>query len=186
MDEQARRVRNTQRLAELYPGFATRVAAIVAALERAGFRPRIQAAWRSIAAQHEAYERGTSRVKFGFHNVTGPGGEPEALAVDLLDDDFPLHPRKEYLLRLAAECARVRCRTGIAWGLPAKLRDAVAAAVATGQWDAAVKVGWDPTHVEPTDVTVAEARAGARPAALPRSLVTRKRTGSKTRKHRPR
>lgn len=182
MDETARQARNTQRLTELYPSFASRITSILAELEAAGFRPRIQDAWRSPEQQLEAYRKGNSKLRFGFHNVTGADGKPESLAVDLLDDDFPLNPRKEYLLRLAAAAAKVKCITGIAWGLPIALQSAVLAAVETQHWSAQVKVGWDPTHVEPSDVTVQEAALGVRPADLSsRKRATRKRRKRATR-----
>jgi hypothetical protein len=163
MKEEARRARNVRALPELHPVFGRRVAEIIGALERFGYRPRIQDAWRSPEAQRDAFDSGNSRLKFGFHNVTGPNGEAESLAVDLLDDDFPLNPRKDYLLHLAAAAKDARCRTGLGWGLPPKLAAAVDAAVASGHWNADVKIGWDPTHVEPADLTVAQAAAGRRP-----------------------
>jgi hypothetical protein len=162
--EDARRARNARALKELHPAFGRRVSQIIAALERLHYRPRIQDAWRSPQAQLEAFNAGNSRLEFGFHNVTGANGEAEALAVDLLDDDFPLNPRRDYLLRRAAAATDVSCRTGVAWGLPPNLAAAVEAAVASGQWNAKVKIGWDPTHVEPVDVTLAQAAAGRRPA----------------------
>jgi hypothetical protein len=163
MKEAARNSRNTQRLTELYPAFAKRVAKLIEDLEAQGFRPRIQDAWRSEEAQRIAFEAGKSNVRFGFHNVTGKKGEPEALAVDLLDDDFPLNPRREYLLRLAGAARDRSLNTGIGWGLKPKLREAVDHAIATQQWNAVVKIGWDPCHVEPTGITIAQARSGERP-----------------------
>jgi hypothetical protein len=168
MKEAARRARNARELSELHPVFSRRVADIIAALEGLDYRPRIQDAWRSPEEQLEAFNSGNSRLRFGFHNVSGTNGEPEALAVDLLDDDFPLNPRKDYLLHLAAAAKDVKCRTGLVWGLPRSLAEAVEAAVASGQWNAEVKIGWDPTHVEPVDVTVAQAAAGRRPYDVPR------------------
>ena len=163
MDERARLSRNAQRLGELHTAFARRIRRVLAALEAKGYRPRIQDAWRSPADQLKAFARGTSKLKFGFHNVTRANGRPEALAVDILDDDFPLNPRGDYLLQLAAASGRVQCRTGIAWGLPPALAKAVADAVANGAWRARIKIGWDPTHVEPADLTLAAAKAGKRP-----------------------
>ena len=81
MNEPARRQRNADRLKQLFPTFAARVAAVIAELEDEGWRPRIQDAWRSIAAQESAYTTGHSKLKFGFHNVTGADDRPEALAV---------------------------------------------------------------------------------------------------------
>lgn len=164
MNEAARRQRNQQRLQELYPTFASRVAATIAELEGEGWRPRIQDAWRSPLAQLAAWEAGHSKLKWGFHNATGAGGKPEALAVDMLDDDAPLTPGKPYLLRLAAAAENAGLTTGIRWGLGKALARAVDDAIANREWHAPVKIGWDPTHVEPTGLTVAQAREGLRPA----------------------
>jgi|SRR5215210_1080333 len=95
MNEGARKERNQQRLSECFPAFAQRVEAVIRDLEDEGFRPRIQDAHRSIEDQLLAFKKGNSRVKFGFHNVTGSGGRSDALAVDLLDDDHPLVPAGE-------------------------------------------------------------------------------------------
>lgn len=163
MKEEARVQRNKSMLTECYPFFRKALAAILKEMEARGFRPRIQQAWRSPAEQLAAFTSGHSKLKFGFHNVTGPNGEKESLAVDMLDDDNPLNSAKRYLLNLA-DCARKRgCQTGILWGLPAALRDGVDQAIAAKRFDAPVKVGWDPTHIEPLGMTAAEARAGKRP-----------------------
>lgn len=163
MKEDARLLRNKTMLAECYPVFAKTLAAVLKELEKRGFRPRIQQAWRSPEEQLQAFLSGHSKLKFGFHNVTGAHGEKESLAVDLLDDDNPLNPRRRYLLNLA-DCARQRgLVTGILWGLPKALADGVDAAILAKKFDADVKIGWDPTHVEPTGITPVEAKAGKRP-----------------------
>ncbi len=164
MNETTRHHRNAQRLQQLYPAFAARVAAVISELESEGWRPRIQDAWRSAAAQEAAWAAGHSALKFGFHNVTGLGGRPEALAVDLLDDDSPLNPGRPYLLRLAAAAEAIGLDSGIRWGLSKKLAYAIDQAIALRAWDAPVKLGWDPTHVQVAGLTVAQARAGQRPA----------------------
>lgn len=164
MKEAERKLRNEARYQELYPTFRVRLKRVVAALEASGFRPRIQEAWRSPADQKKAFETGHSKLLFGFHNITAKDGTPEALAVDLLDDDAPLNPSKRYLLQLAAAAESAGLVTGIRWGVPAKLVVAIDEAIANKNWDAAVKIGWDPTHVQPVDLTVAEARGGKRPA----------------------
>lgn len=164
MKEAARKQRNTDRLTTLYPTFAARVGRVIAQLEASGLRPRIQDAWRSPEDQRKAYESGHSKLLFGFHNVTGQAGRAEALAVDLLDDDAPLEPGRAYMLKLAAAAARESLATGVRWGLPKKLRSAIDAAIVNADWTANVKIGWDPLHVEPTGITVAEARGGRRPA----------------------
>lgn len=163
MNELARKKRNEDRLKELYPTFRARLTKVIESLEASQLRPRIQDAWRSPADQKKAYESGHSKLLYGFHNVTGTNGAPEALAVDLLDDDNPLNPRKPYLLQLAAAAEEAGLITGIRWGVPAKLVPGIDAAVASKDWSAPVKVGWDPTHVQPINITVAEAKAGGRP-----------------------
>lgn len=163
MKEADRKARNETRLAELFPTFSKRVARVIGALEGDGVRPRIQDAWRSPADQKKAFDAGNSKLLFGFHNVTGGDGKPEAMAVDMLDDDSPLAPGKAYLLRLAAAAEKEGLITGIRWGAPKALAEATNTAIAQKDWKADVKIGWDPTHIQPTDVTVAEAKAGKRP-----------------------
>lgn len=164
MNEAARLQRNADRMKQLHPNFARRLDEVIAALEAQGLRPRIQDAWRSPEEQRKAFEAGHSKLLFGFHNVTAADGRPEALAVDLLDDDAPLAPGRPYLLKLAAAAGDAGLTTGIRWGLAQKLRTAIDLAIETQAWEAPVKVGWDPLHVEPTGITVAQARAGMRPA----------------------
>jgi len=164
MNEAQRQKRNRDRLTECFPKFGHRVAAVIAALEAQGLRPRIQDAWRSIPDQIAAFNAGNSKVKFGFHNITGEHGEKEALAVDLLDDDAPLSPSTKYLLMVAKAAREQGLQTCILWDLPKRLQDGVEAAIAAGNFDARVKVGWDPTHIEPTGITIAEAKSGKRPA----------------------
>mgnify|MGYP000863865664 CR=1 FL=1 len=164
MKEPARKARNAERKATLYPTFAARLEQVITELEDENLRPRIQDAWRSPEDQLIAFKEGHAKLKYGFHNVTGPNGKKEALAVDLLDDDAPLKPGTPYILRLAAAAERHGLTTGVRWGLPMKLRQGIDKAIAEKNWDAPVKVGWDPLHIEPTGITVAEAKAGKRPA----------------------
>lgn len=163
MKEAARKKRNDDRLLELYPTFRARIEQVIVALEAKGIRPRIQDAWRSPADQEKAFRSGHSKLLFGFHNVTASNGTPEALAVDLLDDDSPLSPSTNYLLQLAAAAEAAALITGIRWGVPKKLVSGIDAAIVAQDWNAKVKVGWDPTHIQPTDITVADAKAGQRP-----------------------
>ena len=163
MNEAARKARNDQRLKELFPTFRARLERVIAELEGNGLRPRIQDGWRSPADQLKAFNNGNSKLRFGFHNVTSSSGSAESLAVDMLDDDSPLASRKPYLLQLAAAAEKAGLATGIRWGVPKSLRGAIDAAIAAKDWDANVKIGWDPTHVEPTGITVAEAKSGKRP-----------------------
>ena len=73
MTEVDRKARNAEKLAQLYPNFAKRIAKVIAALEADGIRPRIQDAYRSPADQLIAFNKGNSKLKFGFHNATTIG-----------------------------------------------------------------------------------------------------------------
>ncbi len=163
MKEAARHRRNRERLQELHPAFAARVAAVIDELQAEGWRPRIQTAWRPADDQAATQAAGHTRLKFGFHNITGANGEPQALAADLLDGDSPLDPGKPYLLRLAAAAENAGLTSGIRWGLPSALARAIDVAITNREWQAPVKIGWDPTHLQPQGLTVAQARAGQRP-----------------------
>ncbi len=163
MKEADRLARNATMLDQLYPTFRKKIAAVIGDLEGHRYRPRIQCAWRSPQEQREAYNSGHSKLLFGFHNVTGDGGKPEALAVDLLDDDHPCQEGKRFLLMMASSAQTHGCSTGVRWGLPTAMRTAIDKAIADKDWDAAVKIGWDPCHIEPAGMTAGQAKAGARP-----------------------
>ena len=164
MDEAQRKARNTQRMQECHTWFRKHLEVTIKILEDLGFRPRIQDAWRSEEDQLKAFNLGRSKLRYGFHNVTGAQGQKEALAVDLLDDNSPLNPSLPYLLAVAIVANQHRLTTGLTWGLPARLRKPIEAAIDARKFDASIaKVGWDPCHVEVTGVTVAEAKAGRRP-----------------------
>ena len=96
--------------------------------------------------------------------VTGAAGAKESLACDVLDDDNPLAPRTRYLLALTLACRAEGLETGLLWGLPARLKAGVEAALAAKDIDAKLKLGWDPAHAQATGLTPAEAKTGARPA----------------------
>jgi hypothetical protein len=163
MQEQQRLGRNQNRLAECHEVFAEALARLIADMERLGFRPRIQDAWRSPEAQLEAFNTGKSELKFGFHNVTGADGHKEALAVDLLDDDAPLHASRRYVLTLAAVTRDHGLETGVLWGLQPSTQEQLERAIRERDFDAPGKFGWDPCHVQVTGMTPEQARQGQRP-----------------------
>lgn len=163
MKEDARIQRNATRLKECNPAFAMRVSKVLNRMEALGFRPRIQEAYRSRSDQLAAFQRGSSRVKVGFHNMTTPEGKPDSLAVDMLDDDWPLNPPIGYLLALARAAKRETLQTGIDWGLPVHYRKLLQRAIDGESLENNPKVGWDPCHVEPADITLTEAIKGVRP-----------------------
>jgi hypothetical protein len=163
MTETARKQRNKQRLTECFPKFAKRVEAVIKDLEGQGFRPRIQDAHRSIADQLKAFNNGFSKTKFGFHNIMGANGKSESLAVDLLDDNKPLSPPRKYIILLAEAAQAHGLHPGSFFGLEKPLRDGLKKAIQEHNFSANVKIGFDPTHIEATGLTISEAKAGKRP-----------------------
>ncbi len=163
MIEADRRSRNVNMLAEMYPAYRVRLQAVLTELESLGYRPRIQQAWRSIADQLDAYRRGYSQVQYGFHNVTGANGTKEALAADVLDDDQPLTAKTHFMLHLLAAAEKNGLTTGIRWGLSDDKVKAINDAIASGNWNVPIHVGWDPLHVEIAGISIAEAKQGKRP-----------------------
>ena len=133
-------------------------------MEAQGIRPRIQDAHRTIADQLKAFNGGFSKVRFGFHNVTGAGGKAESLAVDLLDDDHPTgNPPRKYIILLAEAALAHGLHPGSFFGLPQNLRAGLSKALQDQNFDPKIKIGFDPTHIEATGLSIAEAKAGKRP-----------------------
>jgi len=163
MQEHQRLARNQQRLTECHEVFAEALTGVISDMERLGFRPRIQEAWRSPEAQLQAVNNGNSELRFGFHNVTGPDGRREALAVDLLEDDAPLEPSRRYVLTLAAVARDHGLETGVLWGLQRATRERLQRAILERDFEAPGKIGWDPCHIQVTGMTAAQARQGQRP-----------------------
>lgn len=165
MTEPERLDRNARMLLQCYPSFRDRLSMVLWDLQGEGFRPRIQEAWRSESDQLVAFQAGRSKLRFGMHNVTNlETGLPESLAADVLDDDFPLEPRRAFIFALAGLSRARGLETGILWGLNGTMSVATSQAIlARPEGIEAVKIGWDPCHVQAV-ISVAAARAGARPA----------------------
>lgn len=164
MTEASRKQRNADKVQELYPAFRIRIEKVIVEMEARGFRPRIQDAWRSPEEQLAAFNSGHSKLKFGFHNVTGANGQKESLAVDILDDDSPLAYRPTYLLNLAQVARSNGLNTGISWGLPEVMGSALNTSIYNCKFDEYKgKIGWDPTHCESVGMTPEDARHGKRP-----------------------
>ncbi len=163
MNETERIANNRNKLLELYPALRARIDTVLTEMERAGYRPRIQTAWRSPADQLEAYRRGTSRVQFGFHNISGANDAKEALAADIWDDDRLEQVKVDFMLHLAAAAQAQGLTTGIRWDLAEADQKLIDLAVKHQVWDAQLRVGWDPLHVEPVGITIQEAKDGRRP-----------------------
>ena len=155
--------RNEERWDECDPGFADRGRLVFSELERTGWRPRINTAWRSIEDQATEAAEGDTTVAFGFHNTTGPAGEKQSLAVDVIDDDSPSDPARGFLMALAIFAADHSLCTGITFGLDAAGKAAVADAIKTRNFSAAgLKFGWDAGHLQPAGMRTRDAHDGMR------------------------
>lgn len=173
MTDDQRHLRNLERLAECYSVFARRAQAVINGLEAQQERPRAQDAWRSPAEQRAKYQAGRSKVQWGFHCATADDGHKEALAIDLVDDDDANDDGDLNFSRglgyafLLARLARVhKLSTGIDWGLPEPIRGGLWRAIESHDLTWPIKnLGWDPCHLEPSDLTVRAARRGLRPTA---------------------
>jgi len=163
MNEADRIQRNLIKVSELHPTIRPRMEAVLKELESYGYRPRIQEAWRSPQDQLAAYRAGTSKIKYGFHNVTAEDGTKEALAADVWDDDRPFTAKTHFMLHLLAAAEKNGLTTGIRWSLSDNRIALIEDAIAQEDWTRPVWVGWDPLHVEVTGLTVQEAEAGKRP-----------------------
>lgn len=163
MQESARTLRNQARMEELYPFFRENIRMLLQEMEQAGYRPRIQEAWRSPEAQMAAYRSSHSKLKYGFHNVTSENGTKEALAADIIDDDRPEDVQLPYILHLAAAALRNGMISGAFFGLSKEKSATLHKALVDMKWNSPVSIGWDPLHVQVAGITVEEARAGKRP-----------------------
>lgn len=128
--------RNDAMIDQVHAPMQNAVFTLVRALERAGYTPRIQCAWRSPAEQRAAKQAGHSKVAWGLHCAVDAHGAPDALAADVVDDDAPLEPSAHFveLLHRAAEAHGLGC-----------------------------PISWDRCHVEYVKLSLAAARRGERP-----------------------
>jgi len=175
LTEESRRIRNHARLAECDTVAAARIRELITLMERDEdlFRPRIQEAWRSLAKHQADLAAGTSTSAWSQHMATGPHGEQQALAVDLLEDDYPvpqtqvLWPARfrRYVLKLAYYAPDFTLQTGILWRLKPLPRRALHEAIRAERWSYPGPIGFDPTHVEVADVSYEDAEQGVRPHA---------------------
>lgn len=175
MTDEQRHAHNEELLAQCYGPFAERARKVIEGLELVGRRPRIAVAARSPEAQAKAVAEGKSSVRFSFHMARSKDGRPEALAIDLVDEDFPQPPNDQrvwppafraFILWLAHLAASWGLETGAVYGLRPEERAAFLRAVATATEPVPYDgpIGWDSLHLEPAGgFTTAQAKAGRRP-----------------------
>lgn len=164
--EAQRKADNTSRVAKLNPYMQPKVKAILTDLESHGYRPLIDnGVWRTPAQQAAKLAAGVSTVSYSFHNAS-KAGKADSLAADITDirwgwDNETSH--KDFWLKLAASAESHNLTTGIYWGTSDANRKAIHAALAKRNWAAPISLGWDQAHVEPTGITLSQAKRGLRP-----------------------
>lgn len=163
MTEDARKERNRQMLLGANPAFRTQLVGTLLEMQDSGYRPRLQCVWRSVEDEAAAHLGGHSDVTFGFHNTTTPDGKPDALAADVLDDNAPLSPSRDYVMTLVRAARAHGLDTGILWHLPENVRHALDYTIRSGGEWTGHGVGFDPCHVQCTGITIEQARDGERP-----------------------
>ena len=77
-----------KKLRSLHPRLRPKIVAVLAALKKRGFQPKIFYGWRSVAVQLQLFQRGNTKVKFSFHNAQKPDGTPCSYAADIVDSRF--------------------------------------------------------------------------------------------------
>ena len=89
---------------------------------------------------------------------------PASQAKNGLFVQSPLNPSLKYAIALAAAAQKHQLHPGSFFGLPAQLRKGLQKAIDEMNFDPQIKIGFDPTHIEATGLTITEAKAGKRPA----------------------
>lgn len=164
MTDEKRKAHNTEMLDQVYVPMARIIRSMLIDMEDRGFRPRIGSAWRSEKEQLEKFRKHLSHVPWGFHCATKPDGSPEALAVDFIDEDFPVNMRLSFALCLLWAADAHGLTTGILFGLPGAYQALLIRHARMMDFAFPTKrIGWDAGHVEYPGLTEAEAKAGKRP-----------------------
>lgn len=82
-----------KKLQSLNPLLRPKVEAVLVALKKRGYQPKVFFGWRSVARQLELYQQGNSKVKFSFHNAQRADGTPNSYAVDIIDSRYGWSPQ---------------------------------------------------------------------------------------------
>ena len=163
MDEKKRIDFNTQRLTMIDLSIRSKVAEVLQELEELGERPLIHhELFRTQEEQIAIFHRGDSQVTWSYHCATDKDGNPATLAADIVDANYDEGASHQFWMKLG-HCAMKRdLEWGGLWGLPQDQRQNIRDLTADCKWDADVELGWDKPHIQTTEVTLAEAKAGKR------------------------
>ena len=81
-----------KKLQSMEPSLRPKVQAILDALSAKGFKPTIFFGWRSVHVQQELYKKGSTTLRFSFHNAQKPDGTPNSYAADIIDSRWGWEP----------------------------------------------------------------------------------------------
>jgi hypothetical protein len=156
---------NHSLLSRVYLPMRPKIEAILTDLESHDWQPQIDAlVWRSPAEQLAKYRAGYSRLKWGLHNASNRDGSAASLAADIVDTRHLWQPPLVYWFHLARSARAHGLDTGILWGLTTKERAVVNHALQSrNDSPGRIRIGWDPAHVQPPNISITAARLGFRP-----------------------
>ena len=137
----------SNRIEDCTPVLEMKVKTILIQMAAFGEKPKVYETLRTVAEQRKKVEDGVSKT---MHSMHLPGSDGKARAADIADAKKAWGAAKPFWLKLAAAAHRQGLQTGGDWGLPYSLRVAFWRAVASQDWSANVKTGWDVAHVELT------------------------------------
>ena len=145
IDDTKREERNAEQLKGLYPRFRTKIMDLLDQMETLGMRPYILSGWRSPEEQGRLATRGVASGEWSMHSAKGPGGRPEALAVDIVDANAPWRFDPPFYIALAVLARERHLDTGILWGLSEEDSLAVERAIQRRDVNApGLRIGRDP------------------------------------------
>jgi hypothetical protein len=104
-----------KKIRSIFPAMRPKVEAVLEALRRRDFQPKIFFAWRSVAVQLELLRKGNTTVRFSFHNAQLRDGTPNAYAADIIDQRYAWGPgaQSSGFWRALGEEGK---RQGLYWG----------------------------------------------------------------------
>jgi peptidoglycan L-alanyl-D-glutamate endopeptidase CwlK len=104
-----------KKIASMNPLLRPKVLAVLAALGKRGFKPKVFYGWRSVVVQLKLYAEGNTTVKFSFHNAQKPDGTPNSYAADIIDERYAWTAQAESsgFWKALGEEAR---KQGLYWG----------------------------------------------------------------------
>ena len=161
---------NLARLDKIDDSIKEQIKSVLIGMYKEGLRPLIDKdVWRDPAKQLEMFNRGVSKLKWGFHCATKPDGSPGSLAADIVDAEHGWYADKEYAVSNTDEkfwvsLGRHALNNGLTWGgffgitNETQLRQELA----ENKFYNGQQFGWDPAHVNVNGLSLKDAQEGVR------------------------